>query len=114
MGVPHGGWKTTTLVGALTLRGFVARMVLDRPINRIAFATYVASVLVSKRRPGDVVVMDNLSSKKGPKVREMIEAAGAELRHLPPYSHDFNPIENAFSKLKALLRNATDSTRDSL
>jgi transposase len=114
VGVPHGHWKTTTFVGALTLRGFIAPMVLDGPINRIAFETYVASVLVPELRPGDVVVMDNLSSHKGPRVREMIEAAGAELRYLPPYSPDFNPIENAFSKLKALLRKAAERTRDGL
>ncbi len=89
-------------------------MVLDGPINRIAFETYVAEVLVPELRPGDVVVMDNLSSHKGPRVREMIEAAGAELRYLPPYSPDFNPIENAFSKLKALLRKAAERTRDGL
>jgi transposase len=86
IGFPHGHWKTTTFVGALTLRGFIAPMVLDGPINRIAFETYVASVLVPELRPGDVVVMDNLSSHKGPRVREMIEAAGAELRYLPPLS----------------------------
>ena len=114
VGVPHGHWKTTTFVGALTLRGFIAPMVLDGPINRIAFETYVAEVLVPELRPGDVVVMDNLSSHKGPRVREMIEAAGAELRYLPPYSPDFNPIENAFSKLKALLRKAAERTRDGL
>jgi len=114
VGVPHGHWKTTTFVGALTLRGFIAPMVLDGPINRIAFETYVAEVLVPELRPGDVVVMDNLSSHKGPRVREMIEAAGAELRYLPPYSPDFNPIENAFAKLKALLRKAAERTRDGL
>jgi transposase len=114
VGVPHGHWKTTTFVGALTLRGFIAPMVLDGLINRIAFETYVASVLVPELRAGDVVVMDNLSSHKGPRVREMIEAAGAELRYLPPYSPDFNPIENAFSKLKALLRKAAERTRDGL
>ena len=99
-GVPHGHWKTTTFVGALTLRGFIAPWVLDGPINRDAFETYVAKVLVPELRPGDVVVMDNLSSHKGPRVREMIEAIGAELRYLPPYSPDFNPIEMAFSKPK--------------
>jgi len=110
VGVPHGHWKTTTFVGALTLRGFIAPWVLDGAINRTAFETYVAKVLVHELRPGDVVVMDNLSSHKGPRVREMIEAAGAELRYLPPYSPDFNPIENAFSKLKALLRKAAERT----
>ncbi len=114
MGVPHGHWKTTTFVGALTIRGFIAPMVLDGPINRIAFETYVAKVLVPELSPGDVVVMDNLSSHKGPRVREMIEAAGAQLRYLPPYSPDFNPIENAFAKLKALLRKARERTMDGL
>lgn len=110
VGVPHGHWKTTTFVGALTLRGFVAPWVLDGPINREAFETYVEKVLVPDLRPGDVVIMDNLSSHKGDKVRELIEAAGATLRFLPPYSPDFNPIENAFAKLKALLRKAGERT----
>jgi transposase len=110
VGVPHGHWKTTTFVGALTLRGFIAPWVLDGPINRDAFETYVAKVLLPELRPGDVVVMDNLSSHKGPRVREMIDAIGAELRYLPPYSPDFNPIEMAFSKPKALLRKAAERT----
>jgi transposase len=114
IGVPHGHWKTTTFVGALTLRGFVAPFVLDGPINRDAFETYVEKVLVAQLRPGDVVIMDNLSSHKGPCVREMIEAAGARLLYLPPYSPDFNPIEKAFSKLKAHLRKAAERTVDGL
>jgi transposase len=114
MGVPHGHWKTTTFVGALTLRGFIAPFVLDGPINRDAFETYVAKVLVPELRPGDIVVMDNLSSHKGPRVREMIELAGACLLYLPPYSPDFNPIENAFAKLKALLRKAAERSVDGL
>lgn len=114
VGVPHGHWKTTTFIGALTLRGFIAPFVLDGPINRDAFETYVEKVLVPELRAGDVVIMDNLSSHKGPRVQEMIEAAGAQLRYLPPYSPDFNPIENAFSKLKALLRKAAKRTLDGL
>jgi transposase len=114
IGVPHGHWKTTTFVGALTLRGFIAPFVLDGPINRDAFETYVEKVLRPELRPGDVVIMDNLSSHKGPAVREMIEAAGARLLYLPPYSPDFNPIEKAFSKLKALLRKAAERTLDGL
>jgi transposase len=114
VGVPHGHWKTTTFVGALTVRGFVAPWVLDGPINREAFETYVEKVLVPDLRPGDVVIMDNLSSHKGDKVRNLIEAAGATLRFLPPYSPDFNPIENAFAKLKALLRKAGERTVDAL
>lgn len=114
MAVPYGHWKTTTFVGALTLRGFIAPWVLDGPINRDAFETYLAKVLVPELRPGDVVVMDNLSSHKGLKVRKMIQTAGAELRYLPPYSPDLNPIEMAFSKLKALLRKAAQRTVEGL
>jgi transposase len=114
VGVPHGHWKTTTFVGALTLRGFIAPWVLNGPINADAFETYVEKVLVPELRKGDIVVMDNLSSHKGPRVRQMIEAAGAELRYLPPYSPDFNPIENAFAKLKALLRKASERTVNGL
>lgn len=114
MGAPHGHWKTTTFVGALTLRGMIAPFVISGPINRDAFEAYVEKVLVPELRPGDIVVMDNLSSHKGPKVRAMIEAVGAELRFLPPYSPDFNPIEMAFSKLKALLRKAAERTVDGL
>ncbi len=108
--VPHGHWKTTTFVAGLRRDGIVAPFVLDGPINRDAFETYVARVLVPDLRPGDVVIMDNLSSHKGPRVGRMIEEAGANLRYLPPYSPDFNPIENAFAKLKALLRKAAERT----
>ena len=109
-GMPHGHWKTTTFVAGLRLHGIAAPMVLDGPINRNAFQAYVDQVLVPELKPGDVVVMDNLSSHKGPAVRRAIEAAGANLLYLPPYSPDFNPIENAFAKLKALLRKAAIRT----
>jgi transposase len=109
-GVPHGHWKTTTFVAGLRRTGMVAPMVLDGPINRDAFHAYVDQVLVPELNPGDVVIMDNLSSHKAPAVREMIEAAGASLLYLPPYSPDFNPIEQAFSKLKAHLRKAAERT----
>ncbi len=112
--VPHGHWKTTTFVAGLRQDGMVAPFVLDGPINRLAFETYVARVLVPELRSGDVVIMDNLSSHKGPQVRAMIEAAGASLLYLPPYSPDFNPIENAFAKLKALLRKAAERTVEGL
>ena len=112
--VPHGHWKTTTFVAGLRLTGLVAPFVLDGPINRDAFEVYVEKVLVPELRLGDVVVMDNLSSHKGPSVRALIEAAGATLLYLPPYSPDFNPIENAFAKLKALLRKAAERTIDGL
>jgi transposase len=112
--IPHGHWKTTTFVAGLRLTGLVAPMVLDGPINRNAFQAYVDQVLVPALSPGDVVVMDNLGSHKGPAVRRAIEAAGARLLYLPPYSPDFNPIENAFAKLKALLRKAAERTIDTL
>jgi transposase len=114
MSVPHGHWKTTTVIAGLRNSGIVAPFVIDCPVNRAVFEAWVAHGLVPILRPGDIVVMDNLSSHKGPKVRELIEAAGAELRHLPPYSPDFNPIENAFSKLKALLRKEAARTIDAL
>ena len=112
--VPHGHWKTTTFVGALRNTGMVAPMVLDGPINGVAFQAYVDQVLVPELRPGDIVVMDNLGSHKGPGVRAAIEAAGARLLYLPPYSPDFNPIENAFAKLKAALRSAAARTIEAL
>jgi transposase len=113
-GVPHGHWKTSTFVAGLRLNGIAAPMVLDGPINRDAFQAYVDQVLVPELSPGDVVVMDNLSSHKGQDVRRSIEAAGASLLYLPPYSPDFNPIENAFAKLKALLRKAAERTLGAL
>jgi len=88
--------------------------VIDGPINGESFRAYVEQVLVPRLRPGDIVIMDNLGSHKGQAGRDAIEAAGAELRFLPPYSPDFNPIENAFSKLKALLRRVAARTRDDL
>jgi transposase len=113
-GIPHGHWKTTTFIAGLRLTGMTAPMVLDGPINAEAFQAYVEQVLVPELRPGDIVVMDNQSSHKGPAVRHAIEAAGARLLYLPPYSPDFNPIENAFAKLKALLRAAAERTVDGL
>ena len=113
-GIPHGHSKTTTFVAGLRRTGIVAPFVLDGPINRDAFEAYVEKVLVPELLPGDVVIMDNLSSHKGQRVREMIEAAGADLLYLPPYSPDFNPIENAFAKLKALLRKAAERTVEGL
>ena len=112
--VPHGHWKTTTFTGALRLSGMTAPMVLDGPMNREAFRAYIEQVLAPTLRPGDVVVMDNLPAHKGPHTRAAIEAAGANLLYLPPYSPDFNPIENAFAKLKALLRKAAARTIDDL
>lgn len=112
--LPHGHWKTTTFIGGLRLTGMDAPMLIDGPVNGEIFLAYVERVLVPVLRTGDVVIMDNLGSHKSAAVRDAIEAAGAELRFLPPYSPDFNPIENAFAKFKALLRKAAERTRDGL
>ena len=109
-GVPHGHWKTTTFVAGLRRTGMVAPWVLDGPMNGDAFTTYVTRVLAPELSPGDVVIMDNLSSHKAPAVRAAIEASGATLLFLPPDSPDFNPIEQAFSKLRAHLRKAAERT----
>jgi transposase len=112
--IPHGHWRTTTFVAGLRLGGLDAPMVLDGAMNGDAFLAYVRHVLVPTLRPGDIVVMDNLGCHKGATVRAAIEAAGAKLRLLPPYSPDFNPIEQAFAKLKAILRKTAARTRDTL
>jgi transposase len=110
VGVPHDHYKTITLVAALRLRGLTAPKVYDRPINAASFEEWVEKCMVPTLAPGDIVVMDNLSSHKGPRVEELIEAAGAELRYRPPYSPDMNPIEKAYSKLKANLRKIAERT----
>src|SRR4249919_3965587 len=102
--VPHGHWKTTTFIGALRCDAVTAVGVIDGPINGELFLAYVEQVLVPTLRPGDVVIMDNLRSHKVAGVCEAIEGAGAKLMFIPPYSPDLNPIEQAFAKLKALLR----------
>ena len=109
-GVPHGHWKTTTFTGALRLTGMTAPFVYDGAMNGTVFLAYVEQVLVPTLTPGDVVIMDNLPAHKAAGIREAIEQGGATLRFLPPYSPDFNPIENAFSKLKALLRAKAERT----
>jgi transposase len=112
--VPHGHWKTTTFVGALRLEGMTAPMILDGAMHGDAFLAYVEQVLVPTLIPGDIVVMDNLPAHKPTAVRKAIEAAGAELRFLPPYSPDFNPIEMAFSKFKAFLKKTAARTKEDL
>jgi transposase len=112
--VPHGHWKTTTFVAALRTNALTAPCVIDGPMNGDAFLAYVEQVLVPTLKPGDVVVMDNLSSHKLPAIREAIEVAGARLLYLPPYSPDFNPIEQLFAKLKAALRKAAERSVESL
>ncbi|MFQ6018870.1 MAG: IS630 family transposase [Kiloniellaceae bacterium] len=112
--VPHGHWKSTTFVGALRLDGMSAPMVLDGAMHGVAFLAYVEQVLVPTLKPGDIVVMDNLPAHKPKAVREAIEKAGAELRFLPPYSPDLNPIEMAFAKFKAFLKRIAARTVDGL
>ena len=112
--IPHGHWKTTTFTAGLRLAGLTAPMVLDGPMNGEAFLAYIEQVLTPSLSPGDIVIMDNLPAHKPTAVRRAIEQAGAELRFLPPYSPDFNPIELAFAKLKAALRKAAARTIDDL
>jgi transposase len=112
--VPHGHWRTTTFIAALRLEGMTAPMLLDGAMHGAAFLAYVEQVLVPTLSPGDIVVMDNLPAHKTAAARQAIEAAGAELRFLPPYSPDFNPIEMAFSKLKAFLKKTAARTIDDL
>lgn len=114
MAVPHGHWKTTTLIAAMRRGGVVAPFVIDGPVNRVVFEARVEQALAPALRPADIVVMDNLGSHKGPAVRALIEARGARLLFLPPYSPDFNPIEQVFAKLKALLRREAARTADAL
>ena len=104
--VPHGHWKTTTCTGALRLGGMTAPMVPDGPMNGAAFQAHTNQVFVTALNRSDSVIMDNQPAHKGANVRRAIEVASATLRYLPPYSPDFNPIENALSKFKALLRRA--------
>jgi transposase len=112
--VPHGHWKITTFTAALRVDRLTAPMVLDGPMNGECFKAYVEQVLVPTLMPDDIVVMDNLSSHKGEDVRWALESVGAQLRYLPPYSPDLNPIEQAFSKLKAHLRKHAERSVESL
>jgi transposase len=114
MPVPHGHWKTTTFVAALTAGGMVAPTVVDGAMTGELFEAYVCQQLIPALRPGSVVVMDNLACHKRPRVRRAIEAVGCDLLLLPPYSPDLNPIELAFSKLKRLLRSAGERTVEGL
>jgi transposase len=112
--VPHGHWKTTTFIAGLRVNGLTAPMVLDGSMDGQAFLVYVREFLCLTLKPGDIVIADNLPSHKVAGVKEAIEATGATLRYLPPYSPDLNPIENVFSKLKTLLRKAACRTVDAL
>jgi transposase len=112
--VPYGRWKTTTFLAALRCDGLTAPLVIDGAVNGPLFLAYVRQELGPALRPGDVVVMDNLAAHKVAGVREAIEAAGASVAYLPPYSPDLNPIELAFAKLKARLRSAAERTAEGL
>lgn len=112
--IPHGHWLTTTLIGAMDVSGVRCSTVVDGPVNADVFAAFVEKVLCPELKPGDIVVMDNLSSHKCVRVHELIESRGAELRYLPPYSPDFSPIEPAFSKIKQRLRSLALRTRDAI
>jgi transposase len=112
--VPHGHWKTTTFVAGLRHDRIAAPFVIDRAMNGTIFRTYVERCLAPTLRPGDVVILDNLPAHKVAGVRRAIEARGARLLYLPPYSPDLNPIEQVFAKLKALLRKAAERSIDAL
>ena len=112
--IPHGHWLTTTFTAALRRTALTAPMTLDGPMNAVSFRAYVEQVLAPTLCPGDIVVMDNLPAHKGAAIRTAIQACGATLILLPPYSPDFNPIENAYGKFKSLLRKAAARTVKSL
>jgi transposase len=112
VGIPHGHWKTTTFVAGLRLSGFSAPIVLDGPMTGPWFSAYVEQILVPTLGSGDVVILDNLPPHKSAAVRELVEATGASLLYLPPYSPDLNPIKQVFAKLKALLRKAAARTKE--
>lgn len=112
--IPHGHWKTTTFIGGLRLTGMTAPMVLDGPMTGEWFAAYAEQVLAPTLKSGDIVILDNLPAHRNLKARKAIEDKGAEIRFLPPYSPDFNPIENAFAKFKAYLRKCAARNVDDL
>jgi transposase len=112
--VPHGHWKTTTLIAALGLEGMACSTVADGAVDGDLFEAFVREVLAAQLRPGDVVILDNLSSHKLAAVRQLIEARGAQVRYLPSYSPDLNPIELIFAKIKQALRSLACRTRQTL
>jgi transposase len=111
---PHGHWCTTTMLSAMRVDGATAAMVIEGPTDADVFGAYVERVLAPSLRPGDIVVMDNLSPHKKPSVIQAIQAAGAEVWFLPPYSSDLNPIEKMWSKIKAFLRKLKARTWEAL
>jgi transposase len=111
---PHGHWNTTTLIAGVTVERAIAPMVLDGPMDAAAFEAYIEQLLIPELPSSAVVVMDNLAAHKSPNVARLLDAAGAQLRYLPPYSPDLNPIELMWSKVKAHLRRAKARTQDEL
>ena len=111
---PFGHWRTQTFIAGLRCHGLTAPWLLNGPINRAAFECYVETQLAPTLKPGDVVILDNLSSHKSPKARQCLKDKGAWFLFLPPYSPDLNPIEMAFAKLKAHLRKAKARTIEAL
>lgn len=112
--VPHGSWHVTTMIGAIRLTGLLGGLIFEGATDASSFGTYVDQILLPDLKPGDIVIMDNLSSHKSQGVRATIEAAGATVKFLPPYSPDLNPIEKMWSKVKSLLRSFGKRTVDGL
>jgi transposase len=112
--VPRNRGPNTTLLSSMSISGIGPSLAVEGATNREVFETYVERVLAPRLRPGQVVVMDNLTAHKGDKVKELIEEQGCELIYLPPYSPDFNPIEEAFSKIKGLVRKSEARSREAL
>ena len=111
---PRNWGANVTLLSSMTIEGMGPSLAVEGATTKVVFEAYVERVLAPTLKPGQIVVMDNLSSHKGSRIRELIEARGCELLYLPPYSPDLNPIEEAFAKLKALLRKAGARTREAL
>jgi transposase len=107
---PHGHRNTTTFVGALTPEGMIAPLVIDGPMNSLIFESYITNTLAKEVRPGDLLIMDNLSAHKTTAVQQALNLAGIKYLYLPPYSPDFSPIENAFSKIKRRMRELAERT----
>lgn len=113
-GAPGGHWRTLTLLGAITLDGLLATMTIESPTDSEVFLAYLEQVLCPRLQPGQIVIMDNLAAHKNPQVRKLIEQSGAQLLYRPPYSPDFNPIEQCWAKIKECLRAAKARLLDAL
>jgi len=111
---PHGHWCTTTIIGAMRLDGTIACMSVDGATDKIIFREYMRHILIPTLRPGDIIILDNLSAHKDDETKQLIEQAGATLHFLPPYSPDLNPIEKMWSKIKTYLRNTGARTEQTL